>query len=159
MAEAKPLTSLDANELMRFIETELADFVIDTDRIRKDDDMFGRALKSLLDKQATPKTLQQNQFLAIGAMVQDDLTHGKSLIEAVTNVAKSMDDILEDQERLFKDIDKDFREVVKVLSKTQGANITSIDAEKALEILSDVDNDLRGGGETPRDSDSTKDIE
>ncbi|MFF4792920.1 type VII secretion system-associated protein [Streptomyces sp. NPDC001276] len=142
------LTHLDGKSLQTFIETELKDFVTQTENIRRDKSDSadgrppGRALKSLIDGTTTPETLQQNQFLALGPMVNDDLTHGKSLIESTTKSAKSLEGILEQQQRLFRDIDRDFRQTLKLMGATQSDNITEIDAQKLLDIFQDVDHDM-----------------
>ncbi|MFJ3672575.1 type VII secretion system-associated protein [Streptomyces sp. NPDC090106] len=153
------LTHLDGKSLSSFIETELKDFVEQTKNIRQDKTDSGdarppgRALKSLVDGTTTPETLQQNQFLALGPMVSDGLTHGKNLIEATTKSAKSIDGILEAQERLFRDIDRDFRQTLKLMGNTQSDNIAEINAEKFLDIFEDVDNDL-----SPTSTSSSTDI-
>ncbi|MGW3496383.1 type VII secretion system-associated protein [Streptomyces sp. NPDC001020] len=141
------LSHLDGKSLQTFIDTELKDFVTQTENIRQDSDEGtdhpARALKSLLNGEATPETLHQNQFLALGPMAGDEgLTHGKALIDAVTRSAKSIDGILENQQRLFRDIDRDFRETLKIMGATQSDNITEISGEKLLDIFGDVDRDL-----------------
>ncbi|MEU8543816.1 type VII secretion system-associated protein [Streptomyces sp. NPDC048717] len=139
------LSHFDGKSLQTFIDTELHDFVTATQNIRQDDTAgAGRALKSLVENQTTPQTLQQNQFLAIGPMTADDLTHGKSLVEGVTKSATSIDKILADQERLFRDIERDFRQTLKVIGNTQSDSLTEIDGQKALDIFEDVDGDLSG---------------
>ncbi|MEU7023519.1 type VII secretion system-associated protein [Streptomyces sp. NPDC046203] len=139
------LSHFDGKSLQTFIDTELHDFVTATQNIRQDDPAgAGRALKSLVENQTTPETLQQNQFLAIGPMTADDLTHGKSLVEGVTKSATSIDKILADQERLFRDIDRDFRQTLKVIGNTQSDSLTEIDGQKMLDIFEDVDGDLSG---------------
>ncbi|MFE4453472.1 type VII secretion system-associated protein [Streptomyces sp. NPDC056796] len=146
------LTHLDGKSLQTFIETDLKDFVTQTQNIRNDKPdtsdgrPAGRALKSLIDGSTTPETLQQNQFLALGPMVANDLTHGKGLIEATTRSAKSIDGILEAQQRLFRDIERDFRQTLKVMGATQSDNMTEINAQKMLDIFEDVDNDLGPSG-------------
>jgi len=147
------LSHLDGKSLQTFIDTELKDFVTQTENIRKDaapgSDHPGRALKSLINGEADPDTLNQNQFLALGPMVGDDsLTHGKPLVEAATKSAKSIDGILENQQRLFRDIERDFRETLKIMGATQNDNITKIKAEKLLDIFEDVDHDLTPSGKS-----------
>ncbi|MGW0855109.1 type VII secretion system-associated protein [Streptomyces sp. NPDC002690] len=148
------LTQLDGKSLQTFIDTELKDFVTQTENIRRDKTDSsdgrppGRALKSLIDGATTPETLQQNQFLALGPMAGDQLTHGKSLIEATTKSATSIDGILDAQQRLFKDIDRDFRETLKIMGNTLGDNLTEINAQKLLDIFEDVDGDMSPSSST-----------
>ncbi|GGT64276.1 type VII secretion system-associated protein [Streptomyces sp. NPDC059153] len=141
------LSHLDGKSLQTFIDNDLRDFLTKTEEIRRDkyagdDQRPIRSLKSLVDGETTPETMAQNQLLALGPMVNDDTTHGKSLIEAVKSAAKSVDEILERQQRLFKDIDRDFRQTLKLMGSTQGDNITEINADKLLELFEDVDNDM-----------------
>lgn len=150
------LSYLDGKSLQTFIDTDLKDFVTQTERIREDadpkSDHPGRALKSLINGEADPDTLNQNQYLALGPMVDDgSLTHGKALVQSLTRSAKSIDAILENQQRLFRDIDKDFRETLKIMGSTQSDNITEISGEKLLDIFDDVDRDM-----TPSSSSSSQ---
>lgn len=146
------LSHLDGQSLQRFIDTDLHDFVRATESIRQDD-TAGRALSSLLAGESTPETLQQNQFLALGPMTDNDLTHGKALVAATTKSAKSIDEILLNQQRLFRDIDRDFRQVIKTMGDKQSDNIAEIEAEKLLDIFEDVDNDM-GGSDTKTQSEA-----
>jgi len=151
------LSHLDGKSLQSFIDNDIRDFMTKTEEIRKDKDSGDakypiRALKSLVDGQTTPETIGQNQFLALGPMVTDDLTHGKSLVEALRTAAASIDEILERQQRIFRDIDRDFRQTLKLMGSTQGDNLTEIEAEKLLELLEDVDNDM---GPTSKDTKTT----
>ncbi|MFJ4622377.1 type VII secretion system-associated protein [Streptomyces sp. NPDC088812] len=154
------LSHLDGQSLQRFIDTDLKEFLTQTEDIRKDKDSGDanrpvRALKSLVDNEATADTLNQNQFLALGPMVSDaTTTHGKGLIDALARSAKSIDTVLADQQRLWQDIDRDFREVIKAIGDRQSDNLTEIDAQKALDLFADVDDDL-GGSNTTSTSTST----
>ncbi|WP_121712972.1 type VII secretion system-associated protein [Streptomyces sp. E5N91] len=141
------LSHLDGRSLQTFIDNDLKDFLTKTEEIRRDKDSGDakfpiRALKSLVDGETTPETIGQNQILAIGPMANDDTTHGKSLVEAVRGAAKSIDEILEKQQRLFADIDRDFRQTIKLMGATQGDNLTEIQGDKMLELLEDVDNNM-----------------
>ncbi|MGV9914640.1 type VII secretion system-associated protein [Streptomyces tendae] len=135
------LSHLDGPSLQTFIDTELKDFMTKTQEIRKDA-AAGRALRALVAGETTPETIGQNQILALGPMVNDDLTHGKSLVEATRKAAESIDKILEHQERLLKDIDRDFRLTLKHMQETQSNNLSGITGDKMLELLEDVDNSM-----------------
>ncbi|WP_399895603.1 type VII secretion system-associated protein [Streptomyces sp. BBFR51] len=151
------LTQLDGKSLQTFIDTQLKDFVTQTEEIRRDgtDPVThrpARAVKSLVNGEATAETLRQNQFLALGPMLGDEaLTHGKTLLDAITESAKSVDAILENQERLFRDIDRGFRETIKIIGSTQSDNISEINAEKFLDIFDDVDHDMSGSQNSTQD--------
>ncbi|MFC4508302.1 MULTISPECIES: type VII secretion system-associated protein [Streptomyces] len=136
------LTRLDSRGIQTFIETTLAEFLAEFEKIRKDDPNSARALKTMLAGTATPETLDENQFAAIGLMAADDSVHGQSLIKTITTVAGSVDDEMAANHTLFKDIDRDLRETVKTLLTTQDTNLSSIDGEKFLDIFTDVDDDL-----------------
>ncbi|MFI5998691.1 type VII secretion system-associated protein [Streptomyces sp. NPDC051362] len=136
------LTHLDSHGIQTFIENDLAIFISEFEKIRKDDPNGARALKTMLAGTATPETLDENQFAAMGLMAADDSVHGQSLIKSITTVAASVDDDMAMNHTLFKDIDRDLRETVKTLLKTQDANLSSIDGEKFLDIFTDVDDDL-----------------
>ncbi|WP_030186759.1 type VII secretion system-associated protein [Streptomyces violaceorubidus] len=148
------LSHLDTQSLQAFVDNDIKDFLTKTEEIRRDKDSGDtkypvRALKSLVDGQATPQTIGQNQILALGPMVNDDTTHGKGLIEALKKAAGSIDEILERQVRIFQDIDRDFRQTLKHMTSAQEDNLTKIEAAKLLELLEDVDNDM---GPTKQDT-------
>ncbi|MGW0812780.1 type VII secretion system-associated protein [Streptomyces viridiviolaceus] len=145
------LSHLDGKSLQTFIDNDIKDFLTKTEEIRRDRDTGDakfpvRALKSLVDGETTPETIGQNQILALGPMANDDTTHGKSLIEAVKGAAKSIDEILERQQRIFRDIDRDFRQTLKLMGSTQNDNLSEIKGDKMLELLEDVDNDMGPAG-------------
>ncbi|MFE3270746.1 type VII secretion system-associated protein [Streptomyces sp. NPDC059215] len=138
------LTHLDAKSLRAFVENDVASFKKELDAIRKDDPSGVRALQSIVLGRTTPETLQENQVLGIGLLGSDDLVNGKSLVTKITDFAKSVDDILLAQTKLFEDIDDDLRETIKILLKTQSGSLESISGEKLLDIFSDIDEDLAG---------------
>ncbi|MFH8625921.1 type VII secretion system-associated protein [Streptomyces vietnamensis] len=149
------LSHLDGQSLQTFIDHDIKDFLTKTEEIRRDKDSGDakypiRALRSLVDGETTPETIGQNQILALGPMAGDDTTHGKSLIEAVKGAAKSIDEILERQQRLFRDIDRDFRQTLKIMGSAQSDNLTEIKADKMLELFEDVDNDMGPAGKGPK---------
>jgi hypothetical protein len=139
------LTHLDSKGLQTFVDNDVDGFMNELEAIRKDDPAGVRALQSILAGRTTPDTLQENQVLAIGLMAADDSVNGSSLISKVKDSAQSVDDIFVSQKTLFKDVDRDLRETIKTLLKTQGTNLSSIEGEKLLDIFSDVDGDLGGG--------------
>ncbi len=145
------LSHLDGKSLQTFIDNDIRDFLAKTEEIRRDKD-FGdgtypvRALRGLVAGETTPDTIGQNQILALGPMANDDTTHGKGLIEALKNAAQSIDEILERQRRIFLDIDRNFRQTLKLMGTTQNDNLTEIEADKLLELLEDVDNDMGPAG-------------
>ncbi|MFF0478486.1 type VII secretion system-associated protein [Streptomyces sp. NPDC004284] len=149
------LSHLDGQSLQTFVDHDIKDFLTKTEEIRRDKDSGDatypiRALRSLVDGETTPETIGQNQVLALGPMAGDDTTHGKSLIEAVKGAAKSIDEILERQQRLFRDIDRDFRQTLKLMGSAQSDNLTEINAEKMLELFEDVDNDMGPSGKASK---------
>ncbi|WP_327113381.1 type VII secretion system-associated protein [Streptomyces sp. NBC_01341] len=142
------LTHLDSGAIKTFMANDLADFISALEKIRKDDPGGVRALKSLVEGMATPETLDENQFAAIGLMGADDSVHGQTLIKVITSVAESVDGELAAHHTLFKDMDRDLQETVDTLLKTQGNNLSEIGAEEFLDIFTDVDDDLAAGGKS-----------
>jgi ABC-type transporter Mla subunit MlaD len=134
------LTHLNAKELKRFIE-EVAEFSKALKAIREEKSSVP-ALRSLVEGRSTADTLNQNKVLAIGTMVGDELTHGKSLVEGMTKAAKSVDDVFAAQQTLFKDIERDLQTTIDTLLRNQSDSLTVIEGEKLLDAFSDIDNDL-----------------
>jgi hypothetical protein len=145
------LTHLDGPALQRFVDNDLADFLTALKAIRRDstaDDGGIRALRSIVDGATTPDSLQQSQALAIGSMGADDFLHGKSLLTAATGAAKSVDGVFAQHVDLFGDIERDMKQTIRTLLNTQGSSLQSIDAERMLDVFSDVD---EGMSENPGD--------
>lgn len=134
------LTHLNAKELNRFIE-EVAEFSNALKAIREDKPSV-LALRSLVEGRSTGDTLNQNRVLAIGTMVGDELTHGKTLVEVLTKAAKSVDDVFAAQQTLFKDIERDLQTTIDTLLRNQSDSLTAIEGEKLLDAFSNIDNDL-----------------
>jgi hypothetical protein len=134
------LTHLNAKELKRFIE-EVAEFSNALKAIREDRASV-LALRSLVEGRSTGDTLNQNRVLAIGTMVGDELTHGKTLVEVLTKAAKSVDDVFAAQQTLFKDIERDLQTTIDTLLRNQSDSLTAIEGEKLLDAFSNIDNDL-----------------
>ncbi|MFF7838220.1 type VII secretion system-associated protein [Streptomyces ossamyceticus] len=134
------LTHLNAKELNRFIE-EVAEFSNALKAIREDKPSVP-ALRSLVEGVSTGDTLNQNKVLAIGTMVGDELTHGKTLVEVLTKAAKSVDDVFAAQQTLFKDIERDLQTTIDTLLRNQSDSLTAIEGEKLLDAFSNIDNDL-----------------
>jgi hypothetical protein len=134
------LTHLNAKELNRFIE-EVAEFSNALKAIREDRASV-LALRSLVEGRSTGDTLNQNRVLAIGTMVGDELTHGKTLVEVLTKAAKSVDDVFAAQQTLFKDIERDLQTTIDTLLRNQSDSLTAIEGEKLLDAFSNIDNDL-----------------
>ncbi|WNZ08045.1 type VII secretion system-associated protein [Streptomyces sp. 11x1] len=134
------LTHLNAKELNRFIE-EVAEFSNALKAIREDKPPV-LALRSLVEGRSTGDTLNQNRVLAIGTMVGDELTHGKTLVEVLTKAAKSVDDVFAAQQTLFKDIERDLQTTIDTLLRNQSDSLTAIEGEKLLDAFSNIDNDL-----------------
>jgi hypothetical protein len=134
------LTHLNAKELNRFIE-EVAEFSNALKAIREDRPSV-LALRSLVEGRSTGDTLNQSKVLAIGTMVGDELTHGKTLVEVLTKAAKSVDDVFAAQQTLFKDIERDLQTTIDTLLRNQSDSLTAIEGEKLLDAFSNIDNDL-----------------
>lgn len=139
------LTRLDAKALQAFIDNDVAGFRKELEDIRKDTPEIP-ALKSLIQGYTTPGHLMENPVLAIGLLGADDAVHGKTLTAGVSNEAKAIDDVLAAQSLLFKHMKRDLQETIKTLLKNQDASLEAIGGEKLLDIFSDVDGDLSGGG-------------
>ncbi|MEV5384468.1 type VII secretion system-associated protein [Streptomyces sp. NPDC052721] len=147
------LTHLDVQTLRTFLQNDVAEFVRELEKIRTDD--WAPALRSLLENRASADTLQENPFLAIGLMGQDDTLGGQALLTAVKDQAKAADGILDFQQRLFRDIDTELRETIDTLLTTQGASLEAIEAADFLDVLDGVDHTLSGGdgvSSSPNDS-------
>ncbi|MET9846930.1 type VII secretion system-associated protein [Streptomyces ossamyceticus] len=134
------LTHLNAKELNRFIE-EVAEFSNALKAIREDRPSV-LALRSLVEGRSSGETLNQSKVLAIGTMVGDELTHGKTLVEVLTKAAKSVDDVFAAQQTLFKDIERDLQTTIDTLLRNQSDSLTAIEGEKLLDAFSNIDNDL-----------------
>jgi hypothetical protein len=146
------LTHLDKAALQAFVDGDLHDFISQLTAIRQDDPNGAWALRSLVEGETTPTTLQQNPILAIGTMAGDDTAKGQTLIAKIKTNATAVDKVLKDQGTLFGDIDSDLRETITTLLNTQGGSLESIAGAKLLDIFSDVDGDLGTSGATPQPS-------
>jgi len=149
------LTHLDGPALQRFVDNDLADFLTALKAIRRDstaDNGGIRALRSIVDGATTPDSLQQSQALAIGSMGADDFLHGKSLLTAVTGAAKSVDGVFAQHVDLFGDIERDMKQTIRTMLNAQGSSLHSIDAERMLDVFSDVDEGMSENPGDERDS-------
>lgn len=74
---------------------------------------------------------------------------GKALNTGILKTAKSLVTIYKQQTTLFGDIESDLRETIETLSRTQGANLLTLDGKRFLDIFEDTADDLggtQGGG-------------
>lgn len=138
------LTHLDSQALKTFRENDLAGFIGDLDRIQKDDPAGVQAVKSLAEGRTTPETLwyagtSAHPAVAIGMLGADDSVQGQTLLKNVKTALSSISGILDGQQTLFPKIDSNLADTIETLLKNQGDSLTSINAEKMLEVFSDVD--------------------
>ncbi|SFY43052.1 type VII secretion system-associated protein (plasmid) [Streptomyces atratus] len=131
------LTKLDAKGLQTFVDNDVADFMKDLEDIRKDAPGIP-ALKSLARGDSDPDHLMENPVFSIGPMGLDDsLVPGKKLIAQAGAGAGAIDKVLAEQRLLFRNMDRNLRETIRTLLKSQGDSLESIGGQKLLDIFSD----------------------
>ncbi|MFD0432097.1 type VII secretion system-associated protein [Streptomyces zhihengii] len=76
--------------------------------------------------------------VAIGLMGAEDTVHGQTLLKSIMTAASSVAGILDTQQKLFANIDRNLGETVDTLLKNQGDTLESIGAEKMLDAFADT---------------------
>ena len=144
------LTHLDSPELKSFRENDVAGFISDLDKIQKDDAAGVQAVKSIAEGRTTPETLwyagtSGHPAVPIGLMGADDSAHGQSLLKSIMTAATSVAGVLDRQQTLFGEIDRNLTETIDTLLKSQGDSLSSINAQKMLDAFRDVDQSMTSG--------------
>ncbi|MBM9624503.1 type VII secretion system-associated protein [Streptomyces zhihengii] len=137
------LTHLDSQALRTFRENDVAGFISNLDKIQKDDPAGVQAVKSIAEGRTTPDTLwyagtSSHPPVAIGLMGAEDTVHGQTLLKSIMTAASSVAGILDTQQKLFANIDRNLGETVDTLLKNQGDTLESIGAEKMLDAFADT---------------------
>ncbi|MFI1330682.1 type VII secretion system-associated protein [Streptomyces sp. NPDC020845] len=147
---AEPI-QLDKAWMEHFINVDVHDFQAELKKILKDKGDIP-ALGSL--KSENPHDWKGADIpsgtklpLTIGAMTEEEeLTNGSHIHKTLKQLIDQILGMIEDQQKLFDDIEDNLRETVNTLLKTQGDNLGKIDGEKILDPLEDVDDDLASEG-------------
>src|SRR6476661_3209382 len=119
------LTHLDSQALKTFRENDLAGFISDLDKVQKDDPAGVQAVKSIAEGRTTPDTLwyagtSAHPPVAIGLMGAEDSVHGQTLLKSIMTATTSVAGILDTQQKLFANIDRNLGETIETLLKNQG---------------------------------------
>ncbi|MFF4014688.1 type VII secretion system-associated protein [Streptomyces sp. NPDC001843] len=145
------LTHLDSAALTAFADHDVATFHDDLKKLDADSD--APSMKGLRDGTTTAATEGLVKPLAIGLMAKDEGGHidGVDFTKAVGGGIDALVTILDQQKKLFTDIEANLRTTVSELLKTQGSNLAEIKAEDFMKGFSDVDGDFdkssgSGGG-------------
>lgn len=147
------LTHLDKKQLQQFRDVDVEDVRKKAVKHRDEEDSGIRPLGHLVDGHTTAdNTDKAQQVLHIGNMSRDPDVSGPTLIENITTVAKSIDKLLGDQEKLFEEMQEALQDTLDKMSKTQQDNLDAIDAQSLLQIFSDVDTATSGSGGTENES-------
>jgi hypothetical protein len=138
------LTHLDSAAITAFVDHDVATFVNDLKLIEQDGTNGYPALKTIRDGNSTGQTEGMAKPLAIGNMATDTGGHidGVNFLKAFSGNVEALVGILDKQQVLFGDIEANLRTTIKDLLSTQGANLTTVEAEPFVEDLSDVDGDM-----------------
>ncbi|GGZ70682.1 type VII secretion system-associated protein [Streptomyces subrutilus] len=149
MAENAPV-NLDKAWLEKFLNEDVKEFMAAIKKIMGDgvgaDGVVIPSLDSLLSTGDHGDWVLPGAELplTIGGMTKDGATNGQHLKQAVEEIIGAVTTILEDQKRLFDDIDDNLRTSIESLFTTQGENLGKIDGAKFKDIFSDVDESLGG---------------
>ncbi|WP_406301724.1 type VII secretion system-associated protein [Streptomyces sp. NBC_00879] len=148
--------AMDKAGLEQFLTNRVLPFKEEVRKIGVDDDTFGPTMSTVLgdgdiDSDAELETYATGKPLAIGFMAQPANLggKGKALNTGILKTAKSLVTIYKQQTTLFGDIESDLRETIETLSRTQGANLLTLDGKRFLDIFEDTADDLggtQGGG-------------
>lgn len=147
------LTHLDSQALKSFRENDVAGFIGDLDKIQKDDPAGVQAVKSIAEGRTTPETFwyagsSGHPPVAIGLMGAEDSVHGQTLLKSIMSAAVSAAGILDSQQTLFSEIDRNLGETIDTLLKNQDDNLRAVSAEKMLDVFADVDLGTTSGSST-----------
>ncbi|MER5891226.1 type VII secretion system-associated protein [Streptomyces sp. NPDC001941] len=112
------------------------------------DKVHVKPLHELLDGHVTEGNLAQDkQLLRLGKMVTDPLVSAPKLIENVKTAATTLDKLLVDQMKLFKEMKEALTETIEEANKTKNKNLDAIEAETLLQTFDEVDALTSGGTE------------
>lgn len=105
-----------------------------------------RPLGHLVKGYTTPDNLAQDkQILRIGRMVTETLVSGPALIAEIRTAAETIDKLLDDQVKLFKEMKEALTETIEEANKTKNKNLDAINAQTLLQTFDEVD-ELTAGG-------------
>ncbi|NEA53741.1 type VII secretion system-associated protein [Streptomyces sp. SID13666] len=150
MAEAVNLTHFDGASLKTFLQDHLMPFANDLKAIQDDTTDGIASMPHMAERLADTKAVHLSPPLNIGYMGNDGGgIVGHALIANTVAVAKSVGDVMTSHEKLFRDINKDLLATINKYLKAQGDNLDSIDGQKFLEGMKDVDLDLAPKGQPP----------
>ncbi|WP_318219074.1 type VII secretion system-associated protein [Streptomyces sp. SCL15-6] len=128
------LTKLDAQALQSFIDNDVHQFKTDIVTLRTSQP----ALKSLYD------IANSTAPLAIGALAGDTDTGGKNVTGNTTTAARAIDTVLNRHAVALDDLERNLRNVITTMLKTQGSNLEQVDGEKFLTAIGPYDTDMSG---------------
>lgn len=129
------LTKLDAPALRAFIDEDVHKFKTDIVTLRTTDG----ERKSLYDLATT--TLP----LVIGPMSEDGDSGGKNVVTNIVTAAKAIDGVLNRHSTAIDDLERNLRNVITTMLKTQGDNLAAVDGQKFLTAIADYSGDMGGG--------------
>ncbi|MEU3186702.1 type VII secretion system-associated protein [Streptomyces sp. NPDC006923] len=129
------LTKLDAPALRAFIDEDVHKFKTDIVTLRT----TSEDRKSLYDLATT--TLP----LVIGPMSEDGDSGGKNVVTNIVTAAKAIDGVLNRHSTAIDDLERNLRNVVTTMLKTQGDNLAAVDGQKFLTAIADYNGDMGGG--------------
>ncbi|MEV5493482.1 type VII secretion system-associated protein [Streptomyces bobili] len=129
------LTKLDAQALQSFIDNDVHQFKTDIVTLRTSQP----ALKSLYD------IANSTAPLAIGALAGDTDTGGKNVTGNTATAARAIDTVLNRHAVALDDLERNLRNVITTMLKTQGSNLEQVDGEKFLTAIGPYDTDMSGG--------------
>lgn len=149
MADNQKL-ALDKAGLQSFIDNQIVPFRDSLTKIATVDNDDGQTMDSLLgDAVVTDK--ENNLYgmekpLAIGQMVKDDSVQGASLVKAITQVADSVNQVYQQQTKLFNDLHDNLQKTIDKLMDGQHDSLASIDGKTFLDGLGTVPSDFQNTG-------------
>ncbi|MFG2631466.1 type VII secretion system-associated protein [Streptomyces sp. NPDC048473] len=129
------LTKLDAPALQAFVDEDVHKFKTDIVTLRTTNE--GR--KSLYDLAATSLPL------LIGPMSEDGDSGGKNVVSNTVTAAKNIDVVLNRHSTAIDDLERNLRDVITTMLKTQSDNLADVDGQKFLTAIADYSGDMAGG--------------
>lgn len=130
------LTKLNAPVLQSFIDNDVAQFRNDIVALRTSND----SRRSLYD------TANASDVFALGNLAGDSDTAGKNVVSNTVAAAKAIDAVLNRHSTAFVDLDRNLRDVITTMLKTQGKSLQDVDGQKFLTAIKDYDGDMYGSG-------------
>ncbi|OON81113.1 type VII secretion system-associated protein [Streptomyces tsukubensis] len=158
MSDGGKTIVLNKEWMKSFINGDLHDFqsaiakmLVSAPSERFGSNMDGVDVVSITKLQDAPDNIHSNNQhpLAIGALAGKDGL-GADLVKSILDAAGKLGDFIEDQKKLFDDIESNLRDTMETFLKTEGDSMDKIDGEKFLDVFEDVEEDiadsLSGGG-------------